>query len=73
MKTTIQVETDTVSRLKRLKVYPKEPIGDVVSRLVTGIPDEFVSDVDQMRDKIIEAGQEKIREFYRQQIPIISI
>jgi hypothetical protein len=49
MKTTIALEKSTVDKLERLKIYPREPICDVVDRLVKGVPDESVSSIDEMR------------------------
>jgi len=33
-KTTISLESETVEKLKKLKIHPREPIEDVIKRLL---------------------------------------
>ncbi len=60
MKTTIQLDKQTISRLQEHKLYPREPYDAIVNRLIDEAEDDEELTPDEIKD--IEVALEQVKQ-----------
>ena len=61
-KTTIQISTKTLERLKMVKQYEREPYEEVLNNLLDGVEEEILSneEIEEIKQSLEEVKQGKV-------------